>query len=337
MSLRTLTILLVAAAAALLAAVPAQAAMVYVKGADGDEPTVYVARDDGTQPRRLAAGSFPRISRDGAQVAYQRSADSDDRVEEVRVVRARGGRARRVMRSEEIRSLQFSPDSKLLAATLGGRRIAVVDVATGKQKIVARGFIAGVSVSPDSKSLVYGKATSDDAGAPSDLYVVDTAGLLRPRRITTDKRSLNPLWGPDTIVFDKQETRRGDVPAYNLHRVQPDGTGESRLTRLTIPSGVSGLVPVEFADDGRRLLADFNGPQTSAAFAVGARTGQTRAISKDSKAGFVGYDLSADGRTVLGHTRGIDPRVSHDIATVPYAGGRPKRMIRKAAYPDWSQ
>ena len=73
---RTLTILL-GAALAIVAAAPAQARLVYVKGAATLEPTVFVADDDGTNPHMLGAGHSPTISDNGRWVAWVKPASPD--------------------------------------------------------------------------------------------------------------------------------------------------------------------------------------------------------------------------------------------------------------------
>jgi hypothetical protein len=52
----------------------------------------------------------------------------------------------------------------------------------------------------------------------------------------------------------------------------------------------------------------------------------------------VGFDLTADGATILGHTGGPDPSGPHDVVTVPYrSGGKVKVLVHKAAYPHWNR
>ncbi len=67
------------------------------------------------------------------------------------------------------------------------------------------------------------------------------------------------------------------------------------------------------------------------------RTGKSRALSTDFERGLVGFDLSADGRTILAHTGGPDPSNQHNVVTVPYGGGEPKVIVEAAAYPDWTR
>jgi Tol biopolymer transport system component len=60
-------------ASAIIAAAFASAAdarLVYERISRTSHPTIWVARDDGSDARRLASGSSPKISPDGRLVAY---------------------------------------------------------------------------------------------------------------------------------------------------------------------------------------------------------------------------------------------------------------------------
>jgi Tol biopolymer transport system component len=322
------------AAAGVLATVPAgaSATLVYVKGPNSGTPQVWTARDDGTHPQKIAPGNQPVISPDGAWVAWRDFADDT-----VRLRKIAGHNVRRVAKSLEVGAVAFSPDSKRLGIALRGR-LVVYDIAARETAVVARGFINGFSFSPDATSLVYGSSGRNQAfDAPSDLYAL-TLDSESKTRVTRDRKSLNPLWGPaGDIVFDRQTPREGDAPRYNLFAIHPDGGALRRITSLKIPPLLSGLVPLDASADGRRLLAEFTGQDTSVGFAVNPASGRTRALSKDMETGFVATALSADGRTVLGQTGGADPANRHDVVTVPYAGGKPTVLVKRAAYPSWTR
>jgi hypothetical protein len=328
---RTITTLL-AAALGLLVAAPAQATLVYVKDPSELESRVWVARDDGTRARRIGVGRSPTISPDGRWVAWIQSG-SPDRVMMRLADRSRDARV--VGRSSFVGELRFSPDSKSLGLVLS-RRLFVYDIREREEIKAASGNIRGFSFSPDSTSIVFGTSgTSDAADAPSDLYWVELEDGVR-RRITRDRKSLNPLWGPTGIIHDRMRRREGDAPSYNLFEIQPDGGSLRRITRLSIPSLVSGLVPTELSADGKRLLAEFVGQDTGVGFRVNPETGKAHALSSDFEMGLVGFDLTADGRTVLAHTGGPDPGNRHNVVTIPYGGGEPEVLVRRAAFPDWS-
>ena len=328
MARRTKTMLL-ASACTLLVAAPAEARLVYVTGPGERDARVWVARDDGTQARRIGPGHSPKISPDGRWVAWV----DDDEV--MMRLADRSRKARVVVRSSSIGDLQFSPDSKLLGLVVG-HRLFVYDIRERDEVKAASGSIRGFSFSPDSGSVVFGTAGLSDAGdAPSDLYSFSLEDKARTR-ITRDRKSLNPLWGSAGVLHDRMRARPGDAPTYNVFSIKPDGGSLRRITTLKIPSLMSGLVPLAQSADGTRLLANFVGQDTQAAFRVNTRTGRAKALDDDFENGLVGFDLTADGRTVLGHTGGPDPMARHDVVTVPYGGGDPEVLVRRAGFPDWS-
>jgi Tol biopolymer transport system component len=327
-----LTILL-GALLALLAAGEAQAKLVYVKQPTAASPSIFVSSDDGSGARRIGHGRDPVISPDGRWVAWV----AHGTPEQVMLRRAdRRGRARGLSRSSQVGELRFSPDSTQLGMALRNR-LSVHHIPTRSTFTAANGYLRGFSFSPDSTSVVYGTSGRNEAfDAPTDLYMLEFDAGPRTR-ITRDRRSLNPLWGAAGIIYDRQRVREGDAPAYNLFEVQPDGGSLRRITSLKIPRLVSGLVPLELSAGGGRMLAQFVGQDTGAAFAVDPKTGKTRLLGKSLENGFVGFDLSANGRTVLGHSGGPNPGARHDVVTVPYRGGRPKVLVKDAAFPDWSR
>jgi dipeptidyl aminopeptidase/acylaminoacyl peptidase len=319
-------------------AAPAQARLVYVKRASSGTPLVYHAEDDGRRARLLGAGTAPTVSPDGRWVAYVTVPESSQDPEELILVPVEGGARRLLSRARSIIDLRFSPTSTHLAAVIGERRVRVYDIANDSTTDTARGFIRGHSFSPDGTALAFGAATGLAVGAPSDIYVVPLDRSVEPRRVTTTGDALNPVWGAQEIVYDRQRRRRRQPPAYNLWATAPSGIAPPRrLTALTIPPLLSGLVPLELSADGRRLLALFTGQDTGVGFTVNALTGRTRALSRDPEGGLVGFDLSADGRTILAQTGGPDPAASHDVVTVRYGGGEPTVLVEDAALPDWSR
>jgi Tol biopolymer transport system component len=325
-------ITLLGAATALLMAAPAQAALVYVKG-PADAPRVLVADDDGTNPHKIGNGRSPAISPDGRWVAWVFD-DGDTQQVKLRLA-DRSRKARNVVTSDFVGELQFAPDSKSLGIDVG-KRLWVYNIHDRESVKAASGQIRGFSFSPDSKSVAFGTSGKDEAfDAPSDLYSFAIADKKR-RRITRDRKSLNPLWTSRGIVHDRQKRRPGAAPSYNLFEIQPDGGSLRRITALKIPDLVSGLVPLERSDNGKRLLAEFVGQDTSVGFAVNPKSGKVRALSRDSENGFVAADLSANGSTVLGTTGGPAPSNKKSVATMPYRGGKPKVLVRHASEPDWS-
>ena len=84
-------------------------------------------------------------------------------------------------------------------------------------------------------------------------------------------------------------------------------------------------------------MAEFVGQDTSVGFAVNPKTGKVRALSRDSENGFVAADLTADGNTVLGRPAARTRSSRDNVVTMPYRGGKPKVLVRRAFSPDWDR
>lgn len=315
---------------------PAGATLVYTRQGTSVQatPRIFAAADDGSAPLRIAAGYDPQVSPDGRVVAYLARPAPAFR-DELRIVPAAGGRSRTLLRSAQILSVRFSPDSTRVAAEVGQRRLVVLDLATGAQSVVARGFIQGLSWSPSGEEIVYGRGENDSYTAPSDLYAVPARGG-EARRLTTDRRSLEPVWGAGGIAYVKQRRRRL-APRYDIWVRDAIGGIDRRLTAVPADPLVNGLMPLEFSADGTRLLASYVGQDTSVGYAVTLGSGRARALSRDQENGLVAFDVSADGRTILAHTGGPDPSLPHDVVAVPWGGGRTRVLARRASFPDWTR
>jgi Tol biopolymer transport system component len=328
---------LAAGAASLVAAAPAGATIVYEK--NPFRPAVYAAADDGSARVKLADGELPKISPDGTTVAYETPYLGNTRPT-LRVIPATGGTSRLLLKPVWF-SFGFSPDSKTIAAVtgkeVGRKRLVLIDLASGKVRTIAHGQFSGFSFSPDSARLVYARAPKDAYPPHSDLLTVAVAGGASTP-LTTNHRSVDPVWGAPGIAFVKlrKPTRRGD--AYKQDIYLSDGaTGViRRITTTKVPFLLSGLDPVSWSADGTRLLAEFGGQDTSYAETVDPATGRVKRVGRSSD-GIVGYDLSADGSTILATTGGYDPGDRHDVVTVPYTGGTPTVLVRDAFSPDWTR
>lgn len=329
-----------ALAALLVLPAAAHATLAYVK--NPFRSTVFVAKDDGSGARKVASGYGPRVAPDGQSVAYLH--EGPKFAQELKLAPASGGAGRTLMTNfREASQLAWSPDSKTIAALrgpeLGKRKLVVIDVASGRQQVIANGYFSGFSFDPrGSGALVYAKAGSEKYPPRSDLYRWSPGGLSA--RITSDRRSSSPLWGPnDQIVFVKTMggKKRRYGPKNELFLMNPLGTGIKRLTNTKVPPLLQGLFPTDWSADGRRLLAEFQGQDTSYAVVVNPKTGAQRPVAGRGENGFVGAALSADGKQVLGFIGGFEPEGPHRVATVPYGGGKPKTLVKGAFDPSWSR
>ncbi|MGB7588827.1 MAG: hypothetical protein WBM00_08980 [Solirubrobacterales bacterium] len=335
--IRTVVALVVAVAMAVPAT--AQATLVFLR--NPFNPVVYAARDNGSGAHRIAAGRNPRVSPDGQTIVFlnEGSGHSQDMM-----VAVAGRSPRKLMTAwRESFYVAFSPDSTTIAALRGGelgrRTLVLVDIASGAQRVIARGYFSGFSFSRDGSELVYSKAGSERFPPRSDIYRVPTAGG-KPVRITDDHHSQDPLWGPTgTIVFVKTlgAGRRKYGPKTELFLMNAQGKKVRQLTHTKVDPLLLGLFPTDWSANGTRLLAEFEGQDTSYAVTVDPRTGAQRPLTKAREQGLVGTALSGDGQTILATTGGFEPGPGHDVISIPYAGGAKTVLARNAFEPDWSR
>jgi Tol biopolymer transport system component len=334
-----------------LAAVPATAEATLVFSRNPLNPSVFSAADDGSGARKLAPGSNPRISPNGAIVAFLHQGKGRSSQPELMLVPANGSApvSRLATGWRETSAFAWSPDSASIAAVLGPelgpKRLVLIDVGTGAQQMIARGFFSAVSFAPEGGQLVYGRAANEAFPPRTDVYRYDIPigqplRAAEPVRLTRDHRSLSPLWGPaEKIVFVKQlvAKQRRYGPKNELYLTNPAGKQVRRLTHTKVGPLLLGLSPTDWSSNGKRLLAQFGGQDTSYAVTVNPRTGAQRPLVEATEQGFVGTALSAGGKLVLGATGGFEPGPGHDVATVPYSGGKRRMLAKNAFEPDWSR
>lgn len=335
----------------MLVAAPAMAQATLVFSRNPFNPSVWSAADNGSGARRLAAGSDPRISPNGQIVAFLHQGKGRSSQPELMLVPANGSApvSSRAVGWRETFGFDWSPDSASIAAVLGPelgpKRLVLIDVITGAQQTIASGFFSGVSFAPEGGQLVYGRATGEDFPPRSDVYRYDIPvgqplRAAQPVRLTSDQRSLSPLWGSNgKIVFVKQlgAKQRKYGPKNELYLMNPAGKQVRRLTHTKVDPLLQGLYPTQWSANGKRLLAEFNGQDTSYAVTVNPRTGAQRPVTKAREQGFAGTALSADGKSILGMTGGFEPGPGHKVFSIPYGGGPPELLAKNAFEPDWSR
>jgi dipeptidyl aminopeptidase/acylaminoacyl peptidase len=333
----------------------------------GFESRLYVANDDGSEAQLAAKkATSPHVSPDGLSVAFLH--EGAKHAQELQVVLAAGGAPRTLMVGfREPFYLAWSPDSSTIAALkgpeLGKRKLVLINVLTGAQRVIAQGFFSGFSFSPDGSELVYAKAGKEKFPPRSDVFRLQfvppgavSVAAEKPVRITRDHNSSDPLWGPSNkIVFVKtvEGKKRKYGPKNELFLMNPQGKGVKRLTHTKVDPLLQGLFPTDWSADGKRLLAEFEGQDTSYAVTVNPQTGAQQPIRvlpaehcpprarcrsvPQSGVKLVGTALSSDGRTVLGFLGGFEPGPEHAVVTVPYGSGKPTVLAKNASEPSWSR
>jgi hypothetical protein len=296
---------------------------------------IVIANGDGSARRVLGSGNGSFVSPDGSRVAVTDSDETSSgaRNPRLELFASTGGTPAHVL-AIGCYGIYWSPDSTKLACVDSAPeldRLLVIDAASGAMTTLAAGHIGSqVSFSPESTQLAY----TQDAGSFSPrggaLKVID----LATRAIATlRRRAAAPVWGPRAIAFStvKPSARVGRI--HNVAVVKPDGGGFRRLTRFRPRFFQTGLSPVAWSANGRRLLAGLFGQDTRVAYAVNPRRGGARPLGTR----VTPSALSRDGRFVIGSTdtESFDPSRSN-VVRVPWAGGRPRVLLRRADDPSFN-
>jgi hypothetical protein len=316
--------------------------LAYVTGAQGTTPHVWLTNLRGGGRRRIGPGEDPALSPDGSTIAASSPARSGPALI---LYAAGGGVIRRLFDSARASAVAqaWSPDSRYLAVVLTSRDpvsaaasgLALIDVKTLTWSLVARGAIYGASFAPDgSDRIAYALASSPALRARVDIYASQGAGAAAPIRLTRDGRSLYPVWGSAGIAYDEERLRRNGAPAYQVWLMGPDGS--ARLTDTRVPPLFDGLVPIAFSGDNAWLLAQYEGLDTSEAWAIDLATRRGRRLEIAGASVTAGATSRSGADALL--DRGGFLRAPSDgtVEELPLSGGRPVRLVAHGSEPSWN-
>jgi hypothetical protein len=330
---------LLAVAALLVLPAAAQATLSYTK--DLKAPTVFYAKDNGKGAHRIGPGYNSLVSPDGESVIFERSTSAGT---ELRLFSLASNKSVQVLKTLQEGYLRaWSPDSTLVAALTGSLNgpdtLLVIDVETMKRTKIATGYFNGFSFSPESDELVYGVSQSIHYPTKSNIFRIKVDGTGRVA-LTRDGQSLDPLWGPTgQIVFGRElgaKTRQYG-PANQLFVMNEDGERISQVSHTKVSPLAQGLAPIQWSENGKRLLAEYGGEDQSYAVAVNMVTGAEKSLSPgNSETGFMGAALSPDGTTVLGTVGlGFGGNLHPKVVTKPWSGGGQKVLVPGGYQPTW--
>jgi hypothetical protein len=218
-----------------------------------------------------------------------------------------------------------------------GSGLAVIDTTTGAVTTIAHGQVQGASFAPDgSDRIVYGLAPSLAVNAPVNLYIAQPDGS-GTQALTHDGRSLYPIWGPRYIAYDREHLRRNYAPRYDIWLRAPGSSAARRLTNVPADKLVVGLVPIAFSASGGRLLSEFEGEDTSAAWTVRVPSGRARPITFRNQS-VLGAGISRDGGTLLVDLGSFEaPPSAGRVASIPFVGGRPTVLVAHGGQASWNR
>jgi Tol biopolymer transport system component len=183
------------------------------------------------------------------------------------------------------------------------------------------GFQSGPTFSPDGRRIAYAASLGDDI----DIYSASAVGGGL-QRLTSDGRSLAPIWGKPGIAFHRLTRKGGDVWLLPRETARP-----RRLTRTG-----EGIYPSAWSANGRALLAYNPAVHNGRLWAVDGRNGHARPLT-----GWVGdlfaQGLSRDGRTVLAAVGcGGLFSVRGFVEEIAFTGGAPQVLVRGPCRASWN-
>jgi hypothetical protein len=310
---------------------------------------VWIASLSGGEGKLLGPGQQPLLAPDGRSVAvslFGVSPGVSEHGPSIGIYPTEGGPIANYLSLETATAtaLAWSPDSRYLAVyrqsnetvdIAAGSGLDVIDTQTGTVASIAEGAIYGASFARDgSDRLVFALSHSLSPSARTNLYESEADGAgLHP--VTSNGRSLNPVWGPRYIAYDRERTRHLS-PEYQIWLASPSGASVRRLTHVAVGSLVQGLVPLAFSADGSRLLAEFEGEDTSGAYAVSVASGRARGVTVHGQM-VQGAGISSDGSTLLVDEDSFEQPSSHGrIAVIPFAGGPSKVLVAHGSQASWN-
>jgi hypothetical protein len=327
---------------------PRQPRLAYVTGSSTSK--VWLASAGGAESKLLGPGQQPLLAPDGQLVAaslFGVSPGVEEHGPALGVYAASGAPVVDYLNLETntAAALAWSQDSRYLAVQLQSTQIVdgrvassldVIDTQTQTVAQVAKGTIYGASFAHDgSDELVFGLSHSESFAGGVNLYTSepDGAGL---RRLTSDGRSLNPVWGPKYIAYDRERTRKLS-PEYQIWLASPSGGAPvRRVTHIPVDALAQGLVPLALSANGNRLLAEFEGEDQSDAYAVNVLTGRARALTVHGRS-VLGAGISGSGGTLLVEEDELfGPPSGPRIATIPFAGGRSHVIVAHGSQASWN-
>jgi Tol biopolymer transport system component len=323
--------------------------LAYLTETASGAPKVWIAAADGSGAKLLGPGQQPLLAPNGQAVAVALFGTANGPQEHgpaIGIYPSSGAAIADYLSLEAATAtpLAWSPDSRYLAVyaqsngTAGiaaASSLDVIDTQTGTVATIAHGAIYGASFARDgSDRLVYALAHSLSPSAKTNLYVAEAGGAgVHP--ITSDGHSLLPVWGPAYIAYDRERARRLS-PEYQIWLGTLTNPRVRKLTDVRVGSLLQGLVPLAFSADGARLLAEFEGEDTSEAYAVDVATGRARGVRVDRQEVQAG-GISSDGSTLLLDTDSFEQAPSRGrIVTQPWGGGSPTVLVAHGGQASWN-
>jgi Tol biopolymer transport system component len=321
---------------------PDAAGIAYVTGADASSSVVWLSGRDGSGARKLGRGTAPLLAPSGSLVAASLSSRRGPAL----AIYSTAGRSHTFFNAAvaSATARAWSPDSRYLAVVLRSANPAsddasgleVIDTSTFQATLVSPGSIYGASFAPDGTDrIVYGAARTSALAGHVNVHIAAASGS-GTRQVSHGGRSLNPVWGRSGIAFDREQLRKDAAPAYQVWLMQPDGSGARPLTHEPAGPLLDGLVPLAFSADGTRLLAEYEGADTSQAWTIDVGDGSTHKLMVGGHS-VTGGAISSDGQRLLVDLGGfLNPPDAGVVESIPFSGGGATVLIAHGSAPSWN-
>ena len=292
--------------------------------------------------RRSRPGTTRASPRTATAVAYLHEGPKN--AQELKLAPATGGAARTLM--TDLREAFYLDLLARLEDDRGAARARTRQAQAGPDRRRQRrrsassppGFFSGFSFSPDGDELVYARAPKRKLPAAQRRLPRSPPSGQRAsagRRLTKDHA---PRWtrsgarttrSSSSRQLDAKKRKYG--PKNELFLMNPQRQGPQAPHPHQGDPLLQGLFPTDWSANGNRLLAEFEGQDTSYAVTVNPKTGAQRPLDKRNRAssGFVGTALSNDGKLVSASPAASTPARTTTSPTFPYA--------RRQAEDRWSR
>jgi hypothetical protein len=316
----------------------------------GHSEQVSVVNSTGTGRKDLGHGEQPLVSPSGQMVAAS-NYGSHGRALIVYSTTGNGKQQYINLAQTAATALAWSPDSRYIAVQLidttpsstatnpGAGGLAILDTTTHTVKRIIRGFIVGASFEPSANAtdrLVYGLSRSQKANSATNVYTINADGTGETQ-ISHNNRSLWPVWGSTGIAYDDERFRGENAPDYNIWLMNSDGSHRTQITHVAAGPLVEGLIPIAFSATGSRMVAEFEGQDTSEGYTVSVATHKATLIKVAHHNSVNADGISRSGNTLLVTLDAFEnPTADGKVAMIPFSSGSPKVLAKHAGIATWN-
>jgi Tol biopolymer transport system component len=215
-----------------------------------DQADLMVANRDGSDVRRVAAGSHPSWSPDGRSLAFESQIEKAGNFD-IYVIDLATGATRRLTTDPGLDwAPSWSPDARMIGFTsrrTGSDQLYAIDAdgTTPETPVAAEvGSSVRLAWSPDGSRIAFGSDRSGNA----DIYVAQSDGTQLVALTENRAADWDPVWSPDGLRIAFLSYRDGPPDLYVM---SADGSRQTRVTRDMTLEDTGGF---EWSPDGASII-----------------------------------------------------------------------------------